>query len=104
MIEAFESLSLAATTAIVAVTSLLLLLAIASLLRCRWLWVAAVVVPLAVAYVAYWAPVWFGGRDPSAYSAWESLFMVAWGGVGMLACLLLAIFLRQRRARSNPAR
>lgn len=55
---------------------------------------AAVFIPLAVAYCVYWMLVWVGGSDPSQASLWEPLFLVAWGGSGILACMILVGLMR----------
>jgi len=85
--------------AIVTMASLLVVLALSKALRNRWLWLAAVIAPLAVAYCVYWAPVWIGGNDPAQASAWETLVMIAWGAPATLACLVFVAVVRLRRPR-----
>ncbi|UHQ20205.1 hypothetical protein LVB87_03315 [Lysobacter sp. KIS68-7] len=99
MLGSFGSLSLPATTAIVTIASMLTVLALSRSLHNRWLWVAAVVAPLAIAYCIYWMPVWVDGGDPAQASAWELLVMIAWGGSGTVACMILVAFLRMRRPK-----
>lgn len=103
MFATFGSLPLPATTAIVTVASMLVVLALSRVLQVRWLWASAFVAPLALAYCIYWLPVWMDGGDPSQASAWAMLVMTVWGGSGTVACLILVALLRLRR-KAAPLR
>jgi hypothetical protein len=79
--------------------------AIASLLVVRVLCVAfpprfgslwAVVIPLAIAFFIYWAPV-EAGSDTSEYSAWQLLIVGSWFIAGLVPSIILVMFLRRRR-------
>lgn len=95
MQEWFASLPLAGTTAVVAFVSLLVVFALSRMLRNGWIWTAGVVAPLAIAYCAYS----MSAGDSAEASAWEALFMIAWGGTGLVACLILVAVLRVRQRR-----
>ena len=89
MLDIFESLPLGATTLIVAGMSLVVVALLALLLSLRWMWLAAVVIPLILSWLIYWAPYWLRPHTDSAeYSAWELLFMVVWGGAGIIVSLI----------------
>jgi hypothetical protein len=89
MLDIFESLPLGATTFIVASLSLVLVALLALLVSRRWIWLVAVVIPLFVSWLIYWAPYWLRPHTDSAeYSAWELLFMVVWGGAGVIVSLI----------------
>jgi len=74
----------------------------------RNLWI--IVVPFAVSFCLYWAPVWFGGGGSeyeraalkAEYHNWELIFLVPWFFAGAIPSAvivgMLAIF-RKRRAR-----
>jgi hypothetical protein len=100
----FESLPFAATTLIVAAISVLAV-ALLTRITAGWVpWVAAVTVPLAIAYVIYWAPFWINHRTNIAdYSAWEPLAVGCWGLAGVAGSLVLVYLLRRRTALKNEA-
>ncbi len=64
-------------------------------------WLLGITVPLLIAYVAYWTPVWTG-EDSSEYASWAPVFIVPWYLVGVVASLItLAVV---RRMRMSPKR
>ena len=95
MLELWETLPFAATTTIVVAISLVLVFAISRFLRNRWLWLPALLIPLAVSYCLYWIPVW-RGADSSEYSAWAVLVLGNWFVFAVTACcVLVSIVLRR---------
>ena len=91
-----DDLPLYATTAIVAATSVALV-ATVSLLRVKaLLWLAAVVIPVAVSYWVYWAPVW-SGENSSEYSAWAPVLIGIWSLASVVASLIFVAVVSKLR-------
>jgi hypothetical protein len=103
MLDIFESLPLGATTAIVAGLSFVVVVLLSRLVSLRWMWLAAVAVPLVVSWLIYWAPYWLRPHTDSAeYSLWELLFMVIWGGAGVVVSLIfVGLLSRFRKPNSH---
>jgi hypothetical protein len=96
----FETLPLWATTSLVALVAVVVvLLACVIFPRRMSIW-WAVVVPFAVAYCAYWFPVW-RGADSSEYSAWALLVIGIWFVAGFVPSAILIRFLRSRRPNAS---
>jgi hypothetical protein len=88
VLDIFESLSLPASALIVAVTAAAIVacLTMTRLYVLRWL--LAFLVPFALAYTLYWAPVWRGASS-AEYSAWAFLVISVWFISGAVACLIV---------------
>ena len=53
------------------------------------MWLVAVAVPLILSWLIYWAPYWLRPHTDSAgYPVWELLFVVVWGGAGVIVSLI----------------
>ena len=99
MLDRFESLPFPATTLIVAIISVALTAIVTRLVPIWARWVAALIVPPAVAYMIYWMPVWLGRSAAVAeYSAWQLLVVGVWGIAGVAASLI-CVFLMDRHRR-----
>ena len=100
IIDAIRGLSLGSGAFIVAIVSALLTFCTVRgrLLRFKWLFVLSI--PLLVAYILYWSPVWFSKSDVSEYDAWEPLFIIPWYLAGVLFSALTVYFYKKLR-RNN---
>lgn len=94
MLELLESLSFVSGALLIAGLSAVVALFSGRIENRLGRWAAAVAVPVLLAYLLYWSPVWLGA-DASEYSAWSLAFIVPWGLVGALASFAAAIAVRQ---------
>jgi hypothetical protein len=94
----FETLALPFTTALVALVSLVIVWILCSRFPPRLGMWWAVFVPFAVAYCAYWFPVWLGA-DSSEYSAWSFLVIGIWFVGAFIPSVVLVRFLKKRREK-----
>jgi hypothetical protein len=94
----FETLPLPLTTALVALVSLGVVWLLCSLFPPRLGMWWAVLVPFAVAYCAYWFPVW-RGEDSSEYGAWAILVIGSWFVGAFVPSAILVRFLKKRREK-----
>jgi hypothetical protein len=62
---------------------------------------AAIIAPLVLAYVVYWAPVWFGAGDRDQYAAWALLCIVAWFMTGAVTSLVTVFLIRRYGQRHS---
>lgn len=100
MLDTFESLSLGATTAIVATISLLVVYLVLLIVRFRFIWLIIVVVPVILSYVIYWLPVWVNTTAHSAeYEAFEPVLLGIWGGAGVVLSAIVVLFGRKLMGR-----
>jgi hypothetical protein len=91
MIEWFEELSLAETSACVAALSALVTVFVWATFRRRYVrWSAILVGPFLVGAGVYSLPVWIGA-DPAEYSHWAGLFIGVWGLAGVCASAFTGI-------------
>jgi hypothetical protein len=104
MRSVLASLSIEAGALVVAVVSGLLSVPLSFIPLPGVRWACLATTPILMAYLLYWMPVWCGANS-SEYSAWLLLFMVVWGGVGLVASASVGVFAdRLRRKRSRTAR
>ncbi len=97
-----ESLSLTSGAIIVALSSAALVCLFSSLLpkRLNWFWV--VIVPLALAHILYWSPVWLGA-DRSEYTTWAGLCVGTWLIAGAVPSAVIILILRKRNSSKAPS-
>ena len=95
LIAIIKSLSLAQGAVVVGVLSAVAALATSRLKSLPLRWAALLSIPFALAYLLYWSPVWFGGSDPSEYSAWVLICVVPWTLVGMAVSITVAGLIRR---------
>ena len=89
-------------TLVVAVVSFLLAFVWAKV-SIGWLrWLLAASMPILVAGVVYWTPVWLGG-DASEYSAWSGVAVIFGGLPGAVISAFTVFLIRQSR-RDAPQR
>jgi uncharacterized membrane protein len=94
MRQLVESLSWTSGFFVVAVLSAVFALFTGRLSPTAFRWAAGALVPLAISYCLYWAPVWLGA-DSSEYSSWSGVFVVPWSLVGILASVAVMLGVRQ---------
>ena len=101
MLDLFESAPFGVTTLIVAALCLLAVAALARFVPLKWMWLVSIVTPLFIAWLVYWMPFWIRPHTYSSeYSAWELLFIVAWGGAGIIVSLIfVGLLVRYRRRK-----
>ena len=94
--EFIEGLGFSGGAMIVAVISGLVAVAIVRAVISRpTRWILGLTVPLPVAFVFYWMPVW-AGNDSSEYSAWAPLFLVPWFLAGAVTSSLALVVVARR--------
>lgn len=94
-----DSLSLASGALLIAVASCVIAFATVWLRPRVLRWLAAVLLPLALAYCVYWLQVWLGGA-PDQYFSWEFLFVGCWWFAGLIASSAVT-FIVTRYARPH---
>jgi hypothetical protein len=102
MIDLFESLPFPATTLIVAAISVVAVALLARITPPSVSWAEALILPGAIAYTTYWAPVWIEHRTNIAdYYAWEPITVGCWGFAGVLGSVV-CVYVLNRRRRTKP--
>jgi uncharacterized membrane protein len=99
MRELLDSLSLGSGAALVAVFSAALVWPLCYVRPVTLRWLATLVVPFALAYILYWAPVWLGSNDVAQYSAWQFLVVGAWFLAGAASSVVVLVIFGPGRAR-----
>jgi hypothetical protein len=97
MKDIIESLSLGSGAVVVALCSAALAWFLSNVRVAVVRWLGCVVIPLALASVLYWLPVWLGSRDVAQHSTWSFLVVGLWFLAG-LASSIVVLFACARRA------
>lgn len=95
MKEFLQSLSLGSGAVVVAICSAILAWPFSHVRRSAWRWICCLAVPLVIACLLYWAPVWFGSRDTDQYSAWWSLVVPIWFLSGVVSGAVVLFLLKR---------
>jgi hypothetical protein len=96
VLAVFKSLPLPLTALIVAVASAAVVSALLITRLYPLRWPLVLLVPSAISYALYWAPVW-SGADPSEYSSWAALVILLWSIAGAIACAIVVAVIGRRR-------
>lgn len=98
IIQFIDGLSLWSGALVVAIVSALLTLFATQGRSLKFKWLFILSIPLLVAYVIYWSPVWFGiSSDVSQADAWQPLFIIPWYLTGILFSALTVYFYTKLR-------
>jgi hypothetical protein len=89
------------STLIAVLISLALTAGFSRLTSSRLVWLAAIVIPIAVAYALYWGPIWSKRGDNAQYGLWAPVAIASWSIPSSAACLLLVGILSWRRRRGS---
>ncbi|WP_285575216.1 hypothetical protein [Geothrix limicola] len=67
-------------------------------------WIALYGVPILLAYFLYWHTARAEGGTSGEYAAWQFVFIIIWGGAGILASSIVSDFIQRRRTvRAEPS-
>jgi hypothetical protein len=98
MLDWIDSLSLARGALVIALVSGVVALAFARLRSTALAWTCALLVPVVLAPVLYWTPVW-SGENAYEYRTWIAVFLVPWWLAGLAAASVVLAVARRRRRR-----
>jgi hypothetical protein len=94
MKQFFESLSLGSEIAIVAICSIVVVGFWCYFFQHWVVWLAAIIIPILLAYCIYWSPVWLGA-NPSEYSTWSFLGVGIPAFAGIISSLIVILIVRR---------
>lgn len=100
MLDWLQSLSLLSGTLVISFASILLTLVL-DCWKKNIKWLAVLIMPVFLATIIYWLPVWYFGASPSEYWSWAPLAIGVWALSGMISSASVALFLKSKNRNTK---